>query len=539
MRKSSVSRPFSFSISSDNGGAHPISTPTLEEGASEATEATVWRNRVYHLILYAAVSLTTVFVLYFVSYFSAVVDGQAPTMVGCQDQAFWDGPTCGLHGIDCLPFQTDWAPIRCPSRCLWDGNPALQVIGSGPYKAVSRICRAAIHAGVMTANGGCAMMRFGGHANSFLASSANDVSTQAYDSWFPKTLEFKPATTVMHCDDLSSWIVSVGFFAVFGLVFFPLPLIALIHTLCIWGFYYVSMVTAPQSYDYGNIIIRLSTQLCIVVVAVHCWYHWVFQHTFEEFASYSLQRRAVVWGVYYLLPFHMMLHLTFVSNVPWLNIDLGGVHNKDVSYTWAYVAIVLLGLFFVVLIAILFKQLHTRKKLRWTLTCYIALTVYFAIIYGFFNTWIFHLHHVQFGLLLLPLTRTPTLPAFFAQGLGLGLFIQGYAAWGWPTFLDEVPSSYSVDMAERAPVALNVTATTANVTWEVLDNVVGYALMLNGVMQSRAGPTWTLLTDLEPNQKYYVQVSGVGRGGTDGQLSPRGNFTTANATTPAKATPGV
>jgi hypothetical protein len=109
------------------------------------------------VLLYASIAVTTLTTMVYLSFFAATVDGATPTMTGCRYFGYWTGPTCGLNGIDCQPFESDWKPIRCPTRCLWgmhsiytklpysltlrtflDGSSALEVIGSGPYKYVSR-----------------------------------------------------------------------------------------------------------------------------------------------------------------------------------------------------------------------------------------------------------------------------------------------------------------------------------------------------------------------------------------------------------------
>ncbi|KAF0687036.1 Aste57867_21197 [Aphanomyces stellatus] len=499
-------------------------SPKIDPAAR--AHAAIPRKRLFLLALYSGVSLTALASLIYFSFFAASVDGAAPTMMGCRYFGYWTGPTCGLNGIDCQPFESDWMPIRCPTRCLWDGSSVLEVIGSSHYKGDSRICRAAIHAGVMDTNGGCALMRYSGGRNRFVGSTANGVKSQSFNSWFPKTFEFKAPSSAHHCTDLSWWILAVGCVATFGLGVFPLPPVALVHTLTLWGFVYVAVVTAPVGYDYTAIMLTLSTQFVLVVVFVHCLFHWFIRPTFADFCLLPLKQRVFTWGVFYVTPFHIMLHLNFFSNIPWLNIDVGGYKNTAVSNTAAYVVLSLLGLSFLVLAAFLVRRLYHQSLLRSTTIGYVTVCIYCALVFAFFNHTLFHLHHVLIGVLLLPLTRTPSSPAFFLQALGLGLFIQGYAAWGWPTFLDVLPVSYSLDVPDSPPLALNVTTTSVNLTWPRLDGVYGYACMLNGVMVYRGTNNWTLITDLTPNQTYYTQVSGIGNGGTDGQPGPRGNFTT-------------
>ncbi|ETV90923.1 hypothetical protein H310_14409 [Aphanomyces invadans] len=281
-----------FRLLDEDDNAQVVLSPKrtgVEEQVKEA-ENPKWRQRLrpwLPLLGYTVIAFTTLATMTYLSFFAATVDGKAPTMLGCRYFGYWTGPTCGLNGIDCQPFESDWKPIRCPTRCLWDGSSVLEVIGTGVYKGDSRICRAAIHAGVIGTNGGCAMMKYSGSRNSFEGSTANGVTSTSFDSWFPKTFEFKPTASSSYCTDLSWGILGVGFAACFGLVFLPMPPVAMVHTLCVWGFFYVAVIAAPDGYDYKVILVRLSTQVFIVVAAVQCWFHWVIQHTFQTFRTSS------------------------------------------------------------------------------------------------------------------------------------------------------------------------------------------------------------------------------------------------------------
>ena len=50
------------------------------------------------------------------SIFAAKVGGQTPQHFSCRTTAF---ANCGLAGVRCRPFTTDWQAFRCPARCTW------------------------------------------------------------------------------------------------------------------------------------------------------------------------------------------------------------------------------------------------------------------------------------------------------------------------------------------------------------------------------------------------------------------------------------
>lgn len=83
-----------------------------------------------------------------------------------------------------------------------------------------------------------------------------------------------------------------------------------------------------------------------------------------------------------------------------------------------------------------------------------------------------------------------------------------------------------MDRAELPPVVRNVTATSANVTWEPLRDVDGYSLRMNKVEVYRGLDTTTVLSQLVPNATYFLTVAGVASWGTNGRDGPTANFTT-------------
>ncbi|KAG2860376.1 hypothetical protein PC113_g8118 [Phytophthora cactorum] len=327
----------------------------------------VWLSKYCVVLIYFSVSLALLVLLVYLSFFAASMDdGSKPDFLSCRSWGF--GTSCGLWGVDCRPFESEWTAFRCPTRCTLDQSSSLAVFGSSPYRADSRICRAATHAGVVGPNGGCAFYRFSGAADAFYPSTANGVTTKGFLSWFPKTIEFEEASST-YCSDLSWWILSVGFIAT------------------------------------------------------------------------------------------------------------------------AVVASVLLS---------------------WAL----------------FPSTSFHLHHTMLGALIIPVTSFPTPAAAFSQAAALGLFIQGYARWGWHSYLDTIPTYLTIAVPENAPNTTNVTSSRARVVWEPLESVQAYSLRLNRVEVYRGVDTSAVISNLKPNITYFVGVAGVASWGIDGRVGPLSNFTT-------------
>lgn len=85
----------------------------------------------YGLVVgYSLLALVLLLLLTYLSFFAAKMDdgsGAAPEFIGCRSWAF--GDSCGLWGIDCRPFETEWSAFRCPTKC-----------SLGACRVVTRVC---------------------------------------------------------------------------------------------------------------------------------------------------------------------------------------------------------------------------------------------------------------------------------------------------------------------------------------------------------------------------------------------------------------
>lgn len=386
-----------------------------------------------------------------------------------------------------------------------------------------------------------------GAATSFKASTAHGVTSIEYASWFPKTMEFQAASS-FYCTDLAWVILSLGIAIFFGFALLPRTNPAMLfYALVTWGFFYVQIAGQTSNVDYAGMIIDSLGEILVLLAASTWLYRLAPAYTFNEWESRSLKQRVVLWGCCYVLPYHVLLNMTFLAYIPWLNVDLGG-YESSTTNGWTYVVFGLIGILAVLCGWHLLQQLYRTMRWKKLMLAYALVLAYVLVSWAMFSSTSFHLHHTMLGAFLLPITRFPTPLAAVAQSVTLGLFVQGYAAWGWTSYLDvksELSSSVilsqqvtnsnscvsvaaylTIHQPAVAPVAANVTATRANVTWEALDSVTGYSLRLNDVEVYHGSDTQTTITGLEPNLTYFLTVAGIADWGTDGQESPTSNFTT-------------
>ncbi|KAK1939239.1 hypothetical protein P3T76_008623 [Phytophthora citrophthora] len=439
-------------------------------------------------------------------------DGSEPDFLSCRSWGF--GTSCGMWGVDCRPFESGWRAFRCPTRCTLDQGSSMAVFGSSPYRADSRICRAAAHAGVIGPNGGCAFYRFAGKhssglcviymyitypnnshagaADAFYSSTANGVTTKEFLSWFPKTIEFKKGSST-YCSDLSWWILVVGFIAAagFGLLPRAKPTV-MFYLLVVWGFFYARLVGQPSSQNYSGIIITSYGEVMILLATCSLVYRTTASSTFHEWKSRTLKRRFVMWTLCYVVPFHVMINMNLIGYLPWLNIDLGGYEEVHAN-AGTYIVFTLVGIMAIVLAYQIFRSIYRGGKWKKYGAMYFAVVLAVLVSWSLFPSTKFHLHHTMFGAFILPLTAFPTVAAAFAQSIALGTFIQGYSRWGWHSYLDTI------------------------LWWDPLESVEAYSLRLNRVEVYRGLDTSAVISNLKPSMTYFVGVAGVASWGTDGR----------------------
>lgn len=259
-------------------------------------------------------------------------------------------------------------------------------------------------------------------------------------------MEFKAGAS-QFCSDLSWLILCLGFIFLFGFSLLPGASAAwLFHLLVAWGFFYVCLAGQPVSSDYTSIVIDSWGEIFILLAVGSCIYHSIAKHTFSQWTTLSSKQRVLFWGVCYLLPYHVLINMNMFDGVNGLNFDLGGFGSDNMTVA-TYILFSILGVVFLVLGFVLLRGLYRLGVWKKYLRMYLLLASLVGVSWALFPTTAFHLHHTMLGALLLPFTRFPTRVAAFAQGALLGCFVQGYAAWGWSSYLDIPSKLRSLDVA--------------------------------------------------------------------------------------------
>lgn len=368
--------------------------------------------------------------------------GRSVINLDCVDTLWRPKNECGIDGINCHPFSNSSFTFKCPAKCAsvkvlnpravgpLDVNYRPLVIGEDAYRGDSFICASAIHAGVISHQGGCGIVTLLGRRGNYSSTSRHGIDSIPFDSYFPLAFATTsdssskcpsdPRNALLVLDILVTAILSI--FASSSTVFFPIFIIIFAH---------VAFASDPPSASYHNTTVLpdhissfakrlLPALFCAVII-----YRTTVKHTLHGLTAHI--EKTILWlGGFF---FGALSNYTF----DWIPIQRLTAHDLA-QQPGAKVA---LAMILVVLIAIIAGQVY-HFWLEGRLLRYLAL-------YGLFISGILvcliipgvslRIHHYIIGLLLLPGTSMQTRPSLLYQGILLGLFVNGIARWDFDSVL--------------------------------------------------------------------------------------------------------
>ena len=435
--------------------------------------------------------------------------------------ALADGPCAASGGAACT--------IRCPPRCsdAWLSATVYTVYGGGAnnsYSGESKLCRAAIHSGVLSASGGCAVVRIGPGKASFLGGASGgggrrvDVKSFDADYFFPYSLTFESSTPSLNCASLQwpllAW-VALASCAGFALALKPAaPLAAAWAAMAVMGYWYL-VFTARGSDPFSSLSVGAASFVSLSPLLACVWMAAARKsmgegegegegergvdaafpaaqrddHTIAPTPTTTTTTRpsAVTIAFFYVIPFLASMHMNLATAiVPDVSLDADALKQGPGALVlflfiiFATLATIFYGLYFVFM-----RGPIARRAAVATLLCYVfGSTVLIGISVSTSKHTSPHVHHSLLALALLPLTGSSTArPMLVVQAILLGVLINGVAFWGIGGPWDLVPLASAVGPA-CTPFLANTTATSARVDWACSPPPQGtsFALAVNGAI---------------------------------------------------------
>lgn len=363
-----------------------------------------------------------------------------PTPITCTAK-YWSNSsklddTCGVGGYDCRPFESDtWYTLRCPDHCLVDYSTP--VYGSDVYTATSRICAAAIHAGVIEAKvGGCFELRMIGADSNFTGSTQNGVTSESFDGWFPRNFEVRVSEN-QQCNAMRKWMdVYVAFALIFICIILQPDGWYLVVVLSCTGYLY--LVTEYRYYDsFAEILNERSTRLLVIFLMALCLWPQAIKVTVPDPRKFPIDAL-----LFYCAPFWFGVHLDMFENIG-IDTTLSSGGFDSAGAILGIALIIGIGVPLIFLQVLMFYRAELLPKVIFYVLVVAVLVVVFSVATSNYLT--IHLHHFMFGGLGVLLCQgQPRLRySIMLQAGLLGVLVNGVTVWDIAPLYDTVSDSSS------------------------------------------------------------------------------------------------
>ena len=436
----------------EEGKASPASPVAGIAMTVESDSGMIRRWLLGSYLVVAAAILTT---CYYFHLFAATSDLGTPSPLHCRSTFFRyntaiGGSSCGLWGEECLP--STWMPIRCPALCGYSLHDALdtRVIGSSTYRADSRICLAAWHAGFIGAGGGCVDVRVAEGKEEYVKEQRNGIDGLAFDSWFPFSLEFRASSGAKNCGyDQTPTLLVLNVLLLVGFLSLR-PSRRLFFWSMITSMWWYCALIAPMDNRSISTSFAYMGRFAYFVVGAEVLL-WRFGHAKCTFPDTSNSSSFLHVILIELLPLIATLHWHFLSIFGSYSI------NGALFQSWEGPMTFLAGLVLLLPLAIgVLRDWYRAKLLFFLLRHVFFVAVLIIVLTLIFSTsgWGLHLHHYFIALFCYVASRGSSKCSALARALCLGALINGLAFWGetyeipiWAEGEGWYPPSGDVDMA--------------------------------------------------------------------------------------------
>lgn len=408
----------------------------------------------------------------------------AESFIGCTATYWIANDGCGLDGQICAPFDNSTFDFRCPAQCsnvilqnprtIGDEQTAFKplLVGGGDsnrtYRGDSFICAAAVQAGIISnSKGGCGTLQLAGNFTNFLPYTANGLSSLGFPSVFPLSFRFLDFTSLTHCQDLRNEALAFNVLVtcVLFLLLRPKPIVLYWCLVCI-GFWHVTLFSQPQGPP-PALDVAFGTFLPALYIAYAFW-RLAFRFTLPAFARSPLEACILYMGPFWV---GLLNNLTF-DKLPLSRLTSSDIHKRSGAVTTLVVMLV-------IIIVLAVNQIRVIRKTGW-LPYYAAWYIlggFIILVLALLPGLSLRLHHYIVPMLILPGTAFPTKLSAIYQGLLLGLFLNGVAAFGFDSIL-QTAADLRQDAAQGTALPTFLTnSTTYNASMPLINQTIQWAAL--------------------------------------------------------------
>lgn len=278
---------------------------------------------------------------------------------------------------------------------------------------------------ISNSKGGCGSLTLTGNFTDFIPFTSHGLTSLGFPTVFPLSFQFGDSTSLTHCTDLRDDALAFNVLVTSALfiLFRPKSIVLFWSLICI-GFWHVALFSQPMGPP-PKLDLAFGSFLPVLFIAYGLW-RLAFRFVMPAFRSAPLES-----CVLYLSGFWVGLlnNLTF-DRLPLSRLTSSDLHKRSG-------AIATLVVLVVIIVVLGINQMRVIRKTGWLpyyLGWYIAGGLV-ALVLAMLPDLSFRLHHYILALVLLPGTAFPTRLSAIYQGLLLGLFLNGTAAFGFDSIL--------------------------------------------------------------------------------------------------------
>ncbi|CAG8229525.1 unnamed protein product [Penicillium salamii] len=385
---------------------------------------------------------------------SGYIEGYGrPQTLSCSSN-FWEFDNgCGMNGNDCRPFSSSSIPFRCPANCrdtillephtvgnhtynyqaLVIGGPQEDSSESALYRADSFVCQAAIHAGAISNDGGCGVVKLEGAAHSFPSVKRHGILSATFPSTFPKAFSFlRLSSPQASCPADPRWtLLGITAAAIGVLWLFCTSPPVLFFSSFFMVFCHTGLVGDPPSDPFlAELVSSLLSRLLPASFVVYVLYKFCAAPLLRPISSpvYQLSKMFL-----FLPPLFIgaLNNYTFARLIPLKRLTPMDIQKQPgAKLALAFVIPIVLSI-----VLTQAWQIRQGGLLPRYLKIYGTMALIILVLLPLPGLRL-RIHHYILAILLMPGTAFPTRPSLVYQGLLLGLFINGVARWGFASIIE-------------------------------------------------------------------------------------------------------
>jgi hypothetical protein len=291
---------------------------------------------------------------------------------------------------------------------------------------------------ISDSRGGCFSLELVGNFTDFLPHIGHGLTSIGFPTIFPSSFRFLPSTPLHHCFDLrdAALAFNVVITCLLFLILRPKPVILFWCLVCI-GFWHITLFSQPRTFP-PDISDGFGTFLPVLFIAYAFW-RLAWRFVLPAFSDAPIER--MIWFVMHFLVFGWVADYVcyrylgpfwvgVLTNLTTDRVPIDRLNASDIKQQAG--GVTALVIICIVLLFIVINQVRVIRKTGWLpwYAMWYAFGGLVALVIALLPTLNIRIHHYILAMILMPGTAFPTRLSAIYQGLLLGMFLNGAAAFG-------------------------------------------------------------------------------------------------------------